>query len=296
MSKDNIPKKQHYVPQYYLRRFADSEERLYVFDQFRQKEYQSPVADVCERNHHYEMKAAQPRDWHGPFLLHGKIELQLREIENKQAKLLDEIERQALSGRIHEKERRGLTRLIAHFLARHPTMKDDSPPDYETLFSDPEVRAGCETLVAMGMEDEIEVLANGANQMVLALWQRKGTPTYFAMKDLEKFRCTFIRPEGDARFITSSLPPHFNTSLRSDGKYHFDDLMFPISSTLGVLFDDDGLGKNMVRSIPDDYVVRFNAGYFVSEPICEQIVAGRKQDLDQAKHFIMRERIAGRLK
>ncbi len=136
----DIPKKQHFVPEYYLRRFTDVDENLYVYDQARGKEYESRVRDVCERRYHYEMKAVQPRDWHGELILPGKIELRLQKRESKQNKLLMEIDRQAEKGRINEKERRGLSWLIGHLIARHPAMLEKYPPDYDVMMSDSFVR------------------------------------------------------------------------------------------------------------------------------------------------------------
>ena len=43
--------------------------------------------------------------------------------------------------------------------------------------------------------------------------------------------------------------------------------------------------------VPDSTVVRLNSGYFVSEPACEQVVSGRREDLDQARIFAQRFRI-----
>lgn len=293
LSLDNVPKKQHYVPQYYLRRFTDTGEGLWVYDRARKKKYKSCVGDVCERNHHYEMKAAQPRDWHGPFLLHGKTELKLSQIEAEQSDLLARVDEQALSGRINEKERRGIAWLVGHLVARHPDMLDDNPPDQDALMSDPGVRAGYEILNEMGMGDEFDVLAQGADQMVLALWRRKGTPTYFIKNDLERLRYHFISPKGEARFITSSFPTLCNTTLREDGKEHIDDLMLPLSNTLAVVYDEEGPSSNMVVKVSDEYVIRRNAGHFVSVPVREQILAGRERDLDNAMRYAQRSMIGG---
>lgn len=292
LQEASAPKKQHYVPQYYLRRFSDDGDSLWVFNRKAGKTYKSRSEDVCERNYHYEMEARCQRSWHGRHLLPGKIEKKLSEIEGEQALLLREIDAQLDVGRIHEKERRALLWLVGHLIARHPAMLADYEPDYEAMYSDPEVRWGCEVLAQAGMADEIEVLAQGANQMVLALWRCKGSPTYFAKSDLERLRCRLIRPQGEARFITSSLPPHFNTTLQKDGKYHIDDLTLPLSSTLAVVYSDAGPTKCDVLKVPDSTVVRLNSGYFVSEPTCEQVVSGRREDLDQARILAQRFRIS----
>lgn len=291
LAEENTPKKQHYVPQYYLRRFSDDGDSLWVYNRKAGKTYKSRSEDVCERNYHYEMEARCQRSWHGRHLLPGKIEKKLSQIEGEQSALLRKIDFQIDTGRIHEKERRSLLWLVGHLIARHPTMLEGYEPDYDAMYGDPEVRWGCEVLAQAGMADEIEVLAQGANQMVLALWRCKGSPTYFAKNDLERLRCHFIKPQGEARFITSSLPPHFNSTLQKDGKYHIDDLTLPLSSVLAVRYSDDGPTKCEIIEASDDSVIEINAGYFVSEPPCEQIVSGRKVDLDQAQAFAQRFRI-----
>ena len=170
LAEENTPKKQHYVPQYYLRRFSDDGCSLWVFNRKAGRTYKSRAEDVCERNYHYEMEARCQRSWHGRHLLPGKIEKKLSEIEGEQALLLREIDAQLDAGRIHEKERRALLLLVGHLIARHPAMLEGYEPDYDAMYGDPEVRWGCEVLAQAGMADEIEVLAQGANQMVLALY------------------------------------------------------------------------------------------------------------------------------
>lgn len=291
LAEESTPKKQHYVPQYYLRRFSDDGDSLWVYNRKVGKTYKSRSEDVCERNYHYEMEAKCQRSWHGRHLLPGKIEKKLSQIEGEQSTLLCMIDAQLDAGYVHEKERRALLWLVGHLIARHPAMLADYEPDYDAMYSDPEVRWGCEVLAQAGMAGEIEVLAQGANQMVLALWRCKGSPTYFAKNDLERLRCCFIRSQGEARFITSSLPPHFNSTLQKDGKYNIDDLTLPLSSALAVRYSNDGPTKCEIIEASDDSVIEINAGYFVSEPPCEQIVSGRKSDLDQAQAFAQRYRI-----
>src|SRR5258708_18046492 len=48
-------KKQHYVPQFYLRRFADSGQRFYVFDKSQQKSYGANIKDVAGDSYFYDL-------------------------------------------------------------------------------------------------------------------------------------------------------------------------------------------------------------------------------------------------
>lgn len=64
---------------------------------------------------------------------------------------------------------------------------------------------------------------------------------------------------------------------------------------LAVVYSSAGPTKCDVLEVPDSTVVRLNSGYFVSEPACEQVVSGRRGDLDQARIFAQRFRISAAL-
>src|SRR5579885_3315540 len=48
-------KKQHYVPQFYLRKFADKFGGLFVFDKARHKSFKSNVRDVGNEKYFYKL-------------------------------------------------------------------------------------------------------------------------------------------------------------------------------------------------------------------------------------------------
>jgi hypothetical protein len=50
-------KKQHYVPQSYLRRFSTDEKRLFVFDKVLRKSFPSGIRDVAQEAHFYRVPA-----------------------------------------------------------------------------------------------------------------------------------------------------------------------------------------------------------------------------------------------
>ena len=49
-------KKQHYVPQFYLKNFSDESLQLYVLNKNIKKIDKSSVRDICYRNNLYEIK------------------------------------------------------------------------------------------------------------------------------------------------------------------------------------------------------------------------------------------------
>lgn len=48
-------KKQHYVPQFYLKRFTYDGERLFVFDKIAQKQRVANVKDIAHENYFYDI-------------------------------------------------------------------------------------------------------------------------------------------------------------------------------------------------------------------------------------------------
>ena len=50
MGKD---KKQHYIPQCYLRLFSDDQKHIWTFDKKKGSEYSSTITDICTKNDFY---------------------------------------------------------------------------------------------------------------------------------------------------------------------------------------------------------------------------------------------------
>ncbi len=48
-------KKQHYVPQFYLKQFASPDERLYAFNKFTKKSFQTRVRDAASEMRFYDI-------------------------------------------------------------------------------------------------------------------------------------------------------------------------------------------------------------------------------------------------
>lgn len=53
----SLTKKQHYVPQFYLRRFANKKSQVNVYDKFNQKSFRANVKDVASANYFYDLSA-----------------------------------------------------------------------------------------------------------------------------------------------------------------------------------------------------------------------------------------------
>lgn len=80
----NEPKRHHYVPQFYLKNFADSAERIWVYDR-KTKEYRHQnVKDTALKNHYYRVEKG------GKY--HTEVEKLLSEIEGLAAAAILKLE------------------------------------------------------------------------------------------------------------------------------------------------------------------------------------------------------------
>jgi hypothetical protein len=58
-------KKQHYVPQFYLRQFTKSGENIHVYDKFIQKSFRSGVRDIASNKFFYDLSQEIISEWEG---------------------------------------------------------------------------------------------------------------------------------------------------------------------------------------------------------------------------------------
>jgi hypothetical protein len=80
-------KKQHYVPQFYLRRFAAENGELFVFDKFTGKVFQSNVKDVAQERYFYDF----PEDIAGKDIDVQWVEKTLASMESKFSAVISQL-------------------------------------------------------------------------------------------------------------------------------------------------------------------------------------------------------------
>ena len=86
----NKVKRQHYVPEFYLRRFTNDGEHIFVYDKVNNKIFNTNVSNVASEGYFYDI------DWHGELsdLDPQLIEKELSRIESLFSSNIDEIIRE----------------------------------------------------------------------------------------------------------------------------------------------------------------------------------------------------------
>lgn len=134
MEKQSITKKQHYVPQMYLRNFSVND-RCYVYNPFTERIENKNIRDICEENYLYEI-----RDDKGDFLFpetKNEIEKALSEIEGIVAEMFSGLFLKVHGNSDHiqlkEKEREVLLNFVVIMLLRNPIFRNVLPEVYKEL-------------------------------------------------------------------------------------------------------------------------------------------------------------------
>lgn len=73
MSKDTITKKQHFVPQFYLKNFITNK-NLFVFDRQKNSSFECSPKDICYKNYLYESEWQKFNPKLGKFISPNEIE------------------------------------------------------------------------------------------------------------------------------------------------------------------------------------------------------------------------------
>lgn len=213
-------KKQHYVPQMYLKNFA-IDERCFVYNPFKQKIEKNSIRNICEENYLYEI-----RNKDGVFLFpdsKNQFENALSQIEGQDAELLNNI-----LSRVDEEdnclilsndERESLIGFSLLMLLRNPLIRNVLPDVLK---------------ISIGMEIS-------KKEEISFAW-------LFTLLNIEKVcpglinsQINFLKTNKDDYFITSSFPLSFS------GDTVQRDFYLPLSSRIG-----------MELSMPDNVLINVN--------------------------------------
>lgn len=235
-----VTKKQHYVPQFYLRGFSEASGTLAVLDKGSGagKLYRANVRDVCEKNYLYETPSNDP-DWPaGRFVSPNYKEEMLSKEEKQFAEALkDAIDvcKQGVPSPVDTRERVAeLSHFIASLIVRNPEV-------FPSFVSD--VISSCENSLQDCEQDAKEHgfgkvypgLVEDIAVFHMLFGKNEGSSRAAIVNDLMKMEYRFVVAPEDAAFATSSLPASpFVQEI--GGLCRLEDLYFPLSSESAIVF------------------------------------------------------------
>ena len=207
---EKYTKRQHYIPQFYLKRFTDEEGYLHVYDMENKKYFHTaPINFGCENNL-YETPISTPNKLGEQFLLRNDIENTFARYEGEFASFLNRLDHictrdQNPNALILDKEEKEiLYRLIANLLFRHPYMMDYMQLDNAEKVDSDFIEIIDNILKYIPICTTSELIEAAAKKTMLTEELENNNILQF-VDSIRKLHFMFIYSASD-HFITSSFP------------------------------------------------------------------------------------------
>lgn len=265
MTTQNIKKKQHYVPQFYLNGFTNNERKLYCFKKENGQSFYAHPADICRDLFHYEVPWGQSNNLIGQnYVLQGTIEDAFGEREKVFAPTLKRIisicssnvNKNALI--CSKEEHETLCEMIADFIVRNPNSIN------KKHFSEEKER--------ILHTDDFKVFSNDAKSLgfndITPIIEYVQQSELYGMGDFDK---TFMRIKENLLELTYAFHLSQNSFITSDSPviYKIEDekiamAYLPLCSHLAVTFSNKCKNRNCrnrCSSLSDDLIKKCNGQY-----------------------------------
>ena len=258
---------QHYVPQFYLKKFCNSNSKLYVYDKEKQNYFKATPKDICFEKNLYEYEANNSLLGGGKPILPNDIENIYADEEGKYSALLDtiinrmdeQINPNALI--LNSDEVDLLCSFVNNLLVRNPlSIKLVLTDDYYENSTNTLKKSGKDEVI----NDIFKLLGLGnPESLKKAIFKKiyldtdKSKSKAFTLKPyIKEMSFVFLKSESES-FITSSFP--VRKAIMKDNQDYFDSLYFPLSPKYAInFFHDKTSDRNRIRTIDNEMTKKLN--------------------------------------
>lgn len=265
--EDTKTKNQHYVPQFYLKKFCNLKSKLCVFDKEKQQYFETIPKNICYEIYLYEYEANDSLMSNGKHIMPNDIENVYANEEGKYSALLntiiDRMDKQINPNALILKssELDLLSNFVNNLLVRNPvSMKLFLTEDFYKNFinilkenGDDEVINDMFKLLGLGSPEGFEK----AIGKKMYLDTNKSNCKVFTLKPyIEEMSFVFLKSESES-FITSNFP--VRKEIMKDNQHYFDSLYFPLSPKYAInFFHDKTIDRNRLRTIDKEMTNKLN--------------------------------------
>lgn len=284
MSKPPKPtRKQHYVPQFYLRHFADGSGRLWACRRGSDKTFSTRIENVCCERDLHEVRFSEGKAPSG-YYMPNYVENHLSKMESYLAKSYHKLLKDCDSGSIDLNDRLAASLLIAHLLVRHPkSIKEERGHASDFLAT---WREDCEItpsemrlLDASGWRGDDRALVELAIENALLLSGDESAPFFRLFELFASKNICVARALEESAFISASTP-YFIVGPEDDS-YEFDFAYMPLGSRCAVFFISEDPAPLYAQLKPSD-VDRLNKALLLNAPLWETAFAATQKPLQTA--------------
>lgn len=263
--KANKTIKQHYVPQFYLKKFCNSNSKLYVYDKEKQNYFEATPKDICFEKNLYEYEENNSLLGGGKPILPNDIENIYADEEGKYSALLDtiinrmdeQINQNALI--LNSDEVDLLIDFVANLIIRHPKSMDENLTlDNYNDFCDVLNESGAETIIS-GIFNLLKLGEyEWLNKTIFKKYYLNSNNlenNSFSIKPfIKNMSFVFLKTE-NSEFVTSNFPARIE--ITNDDI--FDSIYFPLSPKYAVnFFSSKTSDRNRIRTIDKETTNKLN--------------------------------------
>lgn len=263
--KANKTIKQHYVPQFYLKKFCNSNSKLYVYDKEKQNYFKATPKDICFEKNLYEYEENNSLLGGGKPILTNDIENIYAVEEGKYSALLDtiinrmdeQINQNALI--LNSDEVDLLIDFVANLIIRHPKSMDENLTlDNYNDFCDALNESGAEAIIS-GIFNLLKLGEyEWLNKTIFKKYYLNSNNlenNSFSIKPfLKNMSFVFLKSE-NSEFVTSNFPARIE--IKNDDI--FDSIYFPLSPKYAVnFFSSKTSDRNRIRTIDNKTTKKLN--------------------------------------
>lgn len=242
----NKTRKQHWIPQFYLRYFADSAGRLQVYRVEGDRFFATGTEGVCAERDLYEVEyTAEDSSDSDRFYLPNFIEKKLSKMEDELAaayvQLLDCVAKEEFGSGRFDAGRLAICSLAANFIVRHPEVMCadlEDVSEFALKFKNSNQFNATELAVLEESDwrGDYSALMKLAAQSALLFSNDEAVPRTKICRALAQKRLTVLKAPVGMRFVTTSMP--LFVTGPDDDSYDFDTAYMPLSSTYAAFFSN----------------------------------------------------------
>lgn len=242
-----MTRKQHWVPRFYLRHFADSSGQLHVYNKNSGVFYRTKVEDVCSKRDLYEVRYSNiVNDSDDKHYAQNLIEAKLSENESQisvcYSGLLQCCKDAILEGDAFRQGRQAVCKLASNLIVRHPAAmlanRNRAREDSSMLLKDVILTEEERVLLEWsGWNGDHKALAELSVASAMLFSEDDSAPANRIHEAfLEKHFCILEASIG-SDYVTTSMPMFIIGP--EDNSYDFDFAYMPLSSKHAAFFTND---------------------------------------------------------
>lgn len=285
--KNEMTRRQHYVPQFYLRNFTNDTKKFWVYDRLKSEYFISQPKAICQKDFLYETEWKEANSKLGKYVLPNDIEKTFSYQEKEYSDIVKKIikvcdlpeNKNSLIYNLEEKSILGS--FVVNLFLRNPysmriLFQNDTQED---MVENDELLIIEKMLDLMGFGG-FESLVEATEKKMIVDERLEGSLPNQLMEEISKMNL-YIFQTDKVEFITSEFPVLYDLKVLNEVETEFEHLHLPISPKYALYFCRERLEKRKrLAVLGDEIAEEMNCFYFeMSKEQARYIISESEENL-----------------